>query len=336
MNRQDLIQFKNLNGKPIEATFTQNESQLVIHLKKSCTIDWKLLFKNNQIKSDKVISKKRKYVDTKRSHLNWCKHVSYDDKMINFKNSSDCCRNPCSYKSPIGCSRRIISHDMRLVKTLTMIVIFTMAVTSIAYTTIQLSDVNSSVNQLPYWLVVSILSRKFLSILYKRFNSYNIEETLIFTRISNDKAKFEDQKSPTMRQSIDRDLVPREHFLHRKSDLTGFIEHNLPYENLKLREILKDGRIIYALVVQSNLVSQSECFDVDGNRSNGDNIQHQNFRNISKCCPLGQQFTMTTPKDEVVHQMRAEQRIIFSEIQPRLDCIEFILTRVKSFVELSE
>lgn len=306
MTREDVKIFKNLSGKPIEVVIMENDSQLLIRVRADQT--------------RKIFSDKRSI----KSNGNINGHSNSSNGFIKSceTSTSICDKNGETKQGDLNNTFRRF-RDPSLIKNLiqsTLIIIRpTIILVSFLFLQIYLLTKGNIIESLPSCLIFALLTKLIFNILFDTINFYSTEETLIFTKTKRMLVKGSSLSEKFKRHKMHNNEFEsdEEYFLLRKTNLKGTLEKKLPVKDLRVAETITKNKIVYSLVIDPLDINR---IDLRSYVEDSSDENQQDERNINK-------ILTKKPIDSTKNTAYA----LFVGIEPRLDCIDYISTRIKLF-----
>lgn len=315
MSREDVVSFRNLRGRIIDAHFYQNNKQLRITLKRG----------QSSGSSSDILSRRGPMTKDQNNHNN---NHAYS-RRIHYLNHD---QGDCLY-TPV---RALNSYDENLIEDVSVrrqvvFVIASLAILLVSYSYLASS---SLVSYLPICLILMFTSKTVLNSLYDELCFYIIEESLIFTK---------DESARRLRYNLDgaeSQLVTNcnstlcNYFIHRRICFKGSVERRLSLEELRICEIIRNGIFMYSFVVDHRDLNRYDC-DNDDSALTSDILSTRDLRGSHKSSnyelTTSDALIMTSSEKTAPIELGQNHNLIFSELLPRRDCIEYILSRINEF-----
>lgn len=343
MISENVVQFKNACGKPIEVLAIETQTQLHITIRE--------VGKSAKPSTAREIN--HRHNDLSESSNSYPQSPSVDRYSRATRSNSTCSsrnKSQChdANISPMdttdnGCQFLDSATSVSISKTLFFVALATIFVisSSLSYS---LNEEPQPSSLLPFSILLTAIPLMYTY--YKFYHQVTDESLLILKRpqsitLSSKRKKESQLIWPSSATSdddhTDYQTSPRirdNHLLHLKKTYFGREERKLlPLNNLKIYEKLRKGwlslddRIVYSLVIESTSKGSIPSGKGDG----------EEYALGSLSC-MAEPFNSPTSSDNKPLSSELEQReptqfdevVIFDHLSPKLDCIEYILSKIKA------
>lgn len=312
MIRKNVRHFDNVFGRPIEVLIVETETQLYISLRRFKHINLKgssnirqepedeySVKQNGSLKIDKELNQ-----ESQSTQRDFKRIFGSDDEEYLVHHSTD---------------------DRKLIKLITffiiaiLLIVITSQVLLIVFDSFSLGAISASV-----LILVSLIH------LCPRSDYLLTKESLlIFRDPLNSSLLTEKNQSHILPYIEEGSKFTNAYFFYLKKYCLGRTERQvLPLRNLSVSEIMKGGKIKYSLVVKSGnykFTSSTECNSQPSHLNTNPMMMIEQNRTIANC-------QASSKKEKSFTSQEFEETIIFDHTSPKLDCIEYIISRIKAHI----
>lgn len=304
---QDVVQFDNAFGKPIQVRAIETETQLYISLRKCKSFSKQINLANKHqqqaIPSESPV--------TKEENGCVCKVHGGPDKESSATNSK------------LNRTRDQESLNLLRYSRRTLFLLFITASVVILLLTQALFQIFVCLG--PGTILLCLLAAA-LAVQYFRSDHLLIEESLVVFK--NSGASSWGKEGPLLQNTCMKDSVSADGYLLylKKYRLWGTQTQALFMKNLKICEIVRKNKIRYSLVVQSNClnsVTSMECNKQADFATASDAMQNRKNKPLTE--------TTTSDGSDSPQPDLVDETVIFEKTSPKLECLEYVVSRIKAF-----